>query len=201
MTVTPDSVLDFWFGGTLNDAGALKEKNRLWFQKSFATDRAIADRFVTVLADLAAGQAEEWARKGARQRLAAIIVLDQFSRNIFRGHRFSFTHDPLALSLTMSGLAFNEDQHLTEVERVFFYLPLEHSESLKDQEMSVQQFEKLAREARPAFREFCEMTLDYARKHMEVIERFGRFPHRNAVLRRPSTRDEQAYLSQPGAGF
>lgn len=201
MTVTPDSVLEFWLGETANDAGALKEKNRLWFQKSFATDRAIAGRFVSALADLAAGQAEDWARQGARQRLAAIIMLDQFSRNIFRGHRFSFIHDPLALSLTMSGLAFKEDQHLTEAERVFFYLPLEHSEALKDQQMSVKLFEQLARESRPAFKDFCEMTLDYARKHLEVVERFGRFPHRNAVLRRASTREEQAYLSQPGAGF
>ena len=107
----------------------------------------------------------------------------------------------MAKNLTLTGLAFNEDRELSEVERVFFYLPLEHSESLDDQKMSVKLFEELAREARPAFKDFCETTLDYARKHLEVIERFGRFPHRNAVLRRPSTREEQAYLSEPGAGF
>ena len=201
MTVSPDTVLDFWFGDTPKAAEALGEKNKLWFQKSFDTDRQIADTFTQTLADLAAGEAKAWSTQGARQRLAAIVVLDQFSRNIFRGHRFSFTHDPLAKSLTMAGLAFEEDRHLTEVERVFFYLPLEHSESLADQEMCVKLFEQLAREARPAFKDFCETTLDYARQHEDVIRRFGRFPHRNTVLRRPSTRDEQAYLSQPGAGF
>ena len=201
MTVTPETVLDFWLGDHPSQPAVLETKQKLWFQKSFETDRTIADTFVTTLADLAAGQAKTWAKKGARSRLAAIIVLDQFSRNIFRGHRFSFTHDPMAKNLTLTGLAFNEDRELSEVERVFFYLPLEHSESLDDQKMSVKLFEELAREARPAFKDFCETTLDYARKHLEVIERFGRFPHRNAVLRRPSTREEQAYLSEPGAGF
>lgn len=201
MTVTPETVLDFWLGDHPSQPAVLETKQKLWFQKSFETDRTIADTFVTTLADLAAGEAKTWAKKGARSRLAAIIVLDQFSRNIFRGHRFSFTHDPMAKNLTLTGLAFNEDRELGEVERVFFYLPLEHSESLDDQKMSVKLFEELAREARPAFKDFCETTLDYARKHLEVIERFGRFPHRNAVLRRPSTREEQAYLSEPGAGF
>jgi len=201
MTVTPATVLDFWLGEKPGQPAVLETKQQLWFQKRFETDRAIADTFVATLADLAAGEAKAWAKKGARSRLAAIIVLDQFSRNIFRGHRFSFTHDPMAKSLTLTGLAFNEDRELSEVERVFFYLPLEHSESLDDQKMSVKLFEELAREARPAFKDFCESTLDYARKHLEVIERFGRFPHRNAILRRPSTREEQAYLEQPGAGF
>lgn len=201
MTVTPETVLDFWLGDHPSQPAVLETKQKLWFQKSFETDRTIADTFVTTLADLAAGEAKTWAKNGARSRLAAIIVLDQFSRNIFRGHRFSFTHDPMAKNLTLTGLAFNEDRELGEVERVFFYLPLEHSESLDDQKMSVKLFEELAREARPAFKDFCETTLDYARKHLEVIERFGRFPHRNAVLRRPSTREEQAYLSEPGAGF
>ena len=201
MTVTPETVLDFWLGDHPSQPAVLETKQKLWSQKSFETDRTIADTFVTTLADLAAGEAKTWAKNGARSRLAAIIVLDQFSRNIFRGHRFSFTHDPMAKNLTLTGLAFNEDRELSEVERVFFYLPLEHSESLDDQKMSVKLFEELAREARPAFKDFCETTLDYARKHLEVIERFGRFPHRNAVLRRPSTREEQAYLSEPGAGF
>lgn len=201
MTVLPKTVLDYWLGDTPKNAEALAGKNKLWFQKSFQTDQEIADRFTVVLSDLASGKAEGWAKQGARERLAAIIVLDQFSRNIFRGHRYSFAHDPMARSLTMTGLAFNEDQHLTEVERVFFYLPLEHSEDLEDQKMSVKLFEQLTREARPAYKAFCENTLDYARQHLDVIEKFGRFPHRNSVLRRPSTREEQTYLDQPGAGF
>lgn len=201
MTVTPETVLDFWLGDTPTNAESLKTRNKLWFQKSFETDREIAETFVPTLADLAAGEAKVWAKQGPKQRLAAIIVLDQFSRNIFRGHRFSFAHDKLAHLLTTAGLAFNDDKQLSEVERVFFYLPLEHSESMEDQRLSVRLYEELAEEARPAFRDFCKTTLDFARKHLDVIERFGRFPHRNSVLRRPSTREEQAYLSEPGAGF
>ena len=185
------AVLDYWFD-------ELRPEQQ--FAKDDALDAEIARRFGHARNVVLASGAAGW-RDNPDALLAAVILLDQFSRNIFRGHRFSFIHDPLALSLTMSGLAFKEDQHLTEAERVFFYLPLEHSEALKDQQMSVKLFEQLARESRPAFKDFCEMTLDYARKHLEVVERFGRFPHRNAVLRRASTREEQAYLSQPGAGF
>lgn len=201
MTQSPDDVLDFWIGTTATSPEALDEKSKLWFQKSFETDRHIADTYVTVLADLAAGKAAGWAGRGPKARLAAIIVLDQFSRNIFRGHRFSFKHDALALRLAREGLARGEDHGMPETERVFFYLPFEHSEDIGDQHRSVDLFETLAREAREGFKAFCDMTLDYARQHLDVIERYGRFPHRNKLLRRASTREEEAYLRKPGAGF
>ncbi|MGB3626648.1 MAG: DUF924 family protein [Henriciella sp.] len=200
-TVTPDDVLDYWIGETRQDAGAIERFNTIWFVKRFETDREIAERFVDVLADLASGLATEWAKQGARERLAAIIVLDQFSRNIFRGHRLSYAHDPLARNLMKTGLALGEDKQLSETERVFFYLPAEHSEDRMDQKLAVRLFKQLVSEARPEFREFCETTYDYAEKHAEVISKFGRFPHRNKTLRRTSTFDEQTYLSQPGAGF
>lgn len=200
-TVTPNTVLDFWIGPTAKSAEALKDYSPLWFQKSFETDRTIAETYTSTLAALAQGEAKAWAKQGPRERLAAIIVLDQFSRNIFRGHRLAFKHDPLARELAETGLAFNEDRMLSETERVFFYLPLEHSESLEDQKHSVQLFEQLQREARPDFKPFCGTTLDYARQHYDVIEKYGRFPHRNSVLRRASTQAEKEYLSQPGAGF
>lgn len=201
MTVTPATVLDFWLGDTSHSADAIETRNTLWFQKRFETDRQIADTYVSKLADLAAGEAHDWANRGPHERLAAIIVLDQFSRNIFRKHRLSFAHDPLALRLAEDGLARGEDRALAETERVFFYLPFEHSERMADQERSVSLFETLASEAREPFKPFCKTTLDYAYQHKDVIERFGRFPHRNTALRRPSTREEQAYLSEPGAGF
>ncbi len=199
--VSPQDVLDFWIGEAATSAEAAGEKNKLWFQKSFETDREIAETFVATLAALKNGLAADWARQGPKARLAAIIVLDQFSRNIFRGHRFSFAHDAMARNLMKTGLATDQDRQLSEAERIFFYLPAEHSEDMNDQRLSVRLFEQLVRDARPEFREFCEMTRDYALRHKEVIEKYGRFPHRNAVLKRRSSRDEEDYLAQPGSGF
>jgi len=196
-----DDVLDYWIGPAANDAAAAAQKNKLWFIKSDATDQQIADLFgplVTVLAD---GLALEWAALGPRQRLAAIIVLDQFPRNLFRGSAKSFAHDPLALDLTMAGLANGDDKTLSEVERVFFYLPLEHSEQIADQDRAIQQFSGLAQDARPDFKPLCENTLAYAHKHRDVIVQYARFPHRNAMLGRTDTPEEQTYLATPGSGF
>lgn len=199
--ITPDDVLTYWIGETRESAGAIERYNKIWFVKSFETDREIAEKFVDLLADLASGLATEWARQGARPRLAAIIALDQFSRNIFRGHKLSFAHDPLARNLMKTGLALGEDRQLSETERVFFYLPAEHSEDRMDQKLALRLFKQLVSEARPDFREFCASTHGYAEKHADVISKFGRFPHRNKMLRRSSTREEQHYLSEPGAGF
>ena len=199
--ITPDDVLSYWIGDTATSTGQLKEKNKLWFTKSFETDEEIASRFTDVIGALAAGLAADWANRGARGRLAAIIALDQFSRNIFRGHRYSFMHDPLSRHLMQVGLELGQDRTLSETERVFFYLPAEHSEKMADQNLSVSLFEKLSEEARADYKEFCKTTLDYAYKHREVIERFGRFPHRNELLQRTSTPTEEKYLAQPGAGF
>ena len=200
-TTSPQDVLDYWIGETRNNADAIEEKNKLWFTKSFETDSEIAEKFLPLLADLASGVATEWAQRGARERLAAIIVLDQFSRNLFRGHRYSFTHDKLARNLMKTGLALGEDKTLSETERVFFYLPAEHSEDRMDQKLSIRLFKQLVADARPEFKSFCTTTLDYAERHREVVETYGRFPHRNKVMRRPSTPQEEVYLSQPGAGF
>lgn len=198
---TPGAVLDFWIGPSADDHTALEARNKLWFMKSAETDAVLEDRFLPLLRALTKGLAEEWAVQGARQRLAAIIVLDQFSRNIFRNTAAAFAQDEIALRLTQEGLRRNGDLTLTEVERVFYYLPLEHSESLSDQNLSVEKFGQLVSESRSAFRPYCEKTLDYAVQHREVIQRFGRFPHRNAILGRSNTPEEEAYLAEPGAGF
>lgn len=198
---TPGAVLDYWIGPATHDHVAAKKKNKLWFVKSLATDGEIAERFLPLVSALASGLAYDWAAQGPRQRLAAIIALDQFSRNIFRGHALSFKHDKLALGLAKEGLVLDEDKSLSEIEKIFFYIPLEHSERKHDQAFSVQVFTKLAKTARPAFKEICENTLEYAIKHKDVIDQFGRFPHRNAILKRTNTPEEMAYLSKPGAGF
>lgn len=199
--VRPEDILAYWIGPADNDAGALEARHKLWFGKSDAADIEIAERFVPTLAALASGLAEDWAENGPHPRLAAIIALDQFSRNIFRGRAAAFENDRLALGLAKDGLMRGEDSGLSEVERAFFYLPVEHSERAADQVLSVQLFERLAEDARPEFRGFAETCLDYARQHKAVIDRFGRYPHRNAALGRQNTPEEEAYLAEPGAGF
>ncbi len=197
----PEEVLDFWIGAASHDAEIAGQKNKLWFQKSFETDTHIAEAYLPLVSALADGLAYDWADRGPQARLAAIIVLDQFSRNIFRGHATSFEHDKLALGLTKEGLMKGEDEGLSEAECIFFYIPLEHSERLYDQDMSISVFEKLAARARPDFKDLADSVLNYAHKHRDVIKTYGRFPHRNAILGRPNTAEEETYLAQPGSGF
>lgn len=201
MLPTPGAVLDYWFGPTRDDHVAANRQHKLWFTKSDTTDQFIRDRFLDLHAALNAGLADVWANQGARARLAAIIVLDQFSRNMFRGQPAAFASDPLALKLARDGIARGEDSDLSELERSFFYLPFEHSESLMDQDESVALFTRLSADARSVFRPICESSHDYAEQHREIIRTFGRFPHRNAILGRANTAAEAEYLATPGAGF
>lgn len=198
---SPEKVVDYWIGDARDDAELAKKRTRVWFGKSDKVDAYLAENFTQIIAELAAGRADDWAAQGPVGRLGAIIVLDQFTRNIFRGKRGAFENDFRALFLCKDGLMKGDDKELSEVERQFFYLPLEHSERIADQKLCVDLFERLLREARPAFRPLAEGALDYAHQHKAVIDRFGRFPHRNAILGRDNTPEEEAYLAQPGSGF
>jgi uncharacterized protein (DUF924 family) len=198
----PTDVLDFWIGEARTSAEAATSKNKMWFAKSATIDSDIRKKFLSLLETLAAGPlANEWSGRGARERLAAIIVLDQFSRNLFRDSPRAFSQDALALRLCKEGLSRREDLTLSEAERIFFYLPLEHSEDIGDQTRAVEMFSALRKDARSDFRKLTESTLEYAYAHKAVIEQFGRFPHRNEVLARASTPEELAYLAKPGSGF
>jgi len=197
----PEDVLGYWIGPAADDAAVADAKQSLWFRKSFETDREIARTFLPTMAALSAGLADDWALRGVKPRLAAIIALDQFSRNVFRGQPEAFENDDKALSLALLGISLGLERDLTEVERAFLYMPLEHAEDAEMQARCVALFEALLEEARAEFRPLVESWLDYARRHKEVIDRFGRFPHRNAILGRENTAEEAEYLSQPGAGF
>ena len=197
----PADVLGYWIGPARDDAMIAEAKSALWFRKSFETDREIAGLFLPTMAALRSGLAHEWAQEGAYGRLAAIIALDQFSRNVFRGYKWAFENDDLALSLALLGLALRQDDGLTEPERLFFYLPLEHAEDADIQARSVHHFERLVQTARPAFAAMAEDWLDFARRHKAVIDRFNRFPHRNEALGRESSAQEAHFLTQPGARF
>lgn len=198
---SPATVLGFWFGGSAASPEVLQTHAPLWFKGGEAFDRLLTAQFQPLLETLSAGPlARDWAARGPRERLAAIIVLDQMSRNIFRGSPRAFAQDMLALHLCKEGLDAGEDRTLSEAERVFFYLPLEHSEVMADQQKSVALFIQLAEEARDAFGDFARNTLDYARQHLDVIAEFGRFPHRNAAVGRESTEAEKEWLAE-GGGF
>jgi uncharacterized protein (DUF924 family) len=200
MVDQPENVLAFWFGPPGSAAEIAGRQRTLWFGKSPANDQAVIERFSATLAAATAGQLDHWIHT-PRGRLALVIVLDQFPHHIHRDQPQAFATDPQALALSLDALATNEDRQLAPIERVFLYLPLEHAESIDMQERSVSLYEQLAQEAADDERALFDNFLDYARKHLDVVARFGRFPHRNAILGRPSTPDEIEFLKQPGSRF
>jgi uncharacterized protein (DUF924 family) len=197
----PADVLEFWIGAARDNPAVAREKTALWFRKDFETDRLIAERFLPTMAELREGLAHDWAARGFHERLAAIIALDQFHRNVFRDTAAAFEADALALSLALTGLVTGQGFNATEVEGLFLLLPLEHCEDADIQARCVDSFERLLARARPGYGPLVADWLDYARRHKAVIDRFGRFPHRNAALKRPSTPEEIAFLQEPGSRF
>ena len=192
--MTAQDVLDFWFLPR-TDAGYGKARPE-WFRKDAAFDALIAERFGTLIAQAVAGGLREWDQQGPEGTLARILVLDQFTRNAFRGKPESFAGDMLALQAARTLVDSGADRQLEPQQRAFAYMPFEHAEDARMQECAVELFGRLAQEHEG----FTEM-LDYAHRHRGVIARFGRFPHRNPILGRASTPDELQYLGQPGAGF
>ena len=189
----PESVLAFWFaGGSANDADLGPHLSR-WFGRDAALDRSIAARFGAALEQAGRGELDGWAQT-ARGRLALIILLDQFSRNVFRDSGRAFAFDAQAARLCIEGLERSADHDLRPVERLFFYLPLLHSERAADHARGVACFARLAAEATgPQQHHFIDW-LRIARRSRRVIGWFGRYPHRNAVLGRRSSVPERLFL-------
>ena len=184
--IAPDQVLAFWFGG---DPTTQRD---VWFEKDADFDLACTD-LATARDAAKAGALDAWAET-PDGGLALLILLDQLSRNLYRGHAEAFAADPKARDVARAMIARGFDQALTPVQRMFVYLPFEHSEDLADQDESVRRFTALQVLTQ-------DDVLAYALRHRDVIRRFGRFPHRNAVLGRVNTKEEEAYLAEPGAGF
>jgi uncharacterized protein (DUF924 family) len=181
-------ILEFWFGSP-----PLASRD-IWFRKDAAFDTVIHERFGEAIAAACAGAFGEWCNE-PHGALARVILLDQFTRNAFRGTAEAFAGDERALATAEDAIARGLDRQLTPAERGFLYMPFEHSEDPAMQERSLALFGALAAETGVAGQ------LDWAKRHAEVIRRFGRFPHRNALLRRPSTPEETEYLRLPGSGF
>lgn len=190
--MSPESVLDFWFGNP--PEGVTPARRKLWFGKDAETDASIRQRFADLHAQARQGRLQHWLDT-ARSCLAFVLVTDQFPRNLYRGTPEAFATDDLALAAARRALAMAFDQEVQPVERAFFYLPFEHSEDAADQARAVALFEAMAEE--PGMTGFR----DYALAHQRVIARFGRFPHRNAILGRTSTQEELAFLREPGSHF
>lgn len=191
MPSTPADVLNFWFA---SDAEAL------WYERNDAFDAIIRARFGDTLEAALRGDLDAWADTPDGW-LALLIVRDQFSRNLYRNDARAWSSDAGTQVLALGGIARGLDQQLTPMQRVFAYLPFEHAESPVLQKHCVHLFEQLVASWPAAERARFQNFLDYARRHHDVIEQFGRFPHRNAVLGRADTPAEQAYLATPGAGF
>jgi uncharacterized protein (DUF924 family) len=200
MIATPEAVLDFWFGAGGSATEVAARQRPLWFAKSAANDQIVTERFAETLVAAGKGELDNWAAS-PRGRLALIVVLDQFPHHVHRGHGQSFAYDARSLALALEMIERGEDARVTPIERVFVYLPLEHAESIEMQDRSVALYEKLVNEAAADERQLFEGFLDYARKHRDVVARFGRFPHRNELLGRPSTLEEIEFLKQPGSRF
>ncbi|NMO16515.1 DUF924 domain-containing protein [Pyxidicoccus fallax] len=183
-----EEVLGFWFG----DSDQPQEK---WFMGGEAFDEECRRRFLAAHEDAAAGRLRDW-RDEPRSCVALLLLLDQIPRNLFRGTPRAFATDALAREVARHALARGLDVTLPPVWRWFMYLPFEHSEEAHDQRLAVALFEMLA-----LYHPDSLESLDYARRHRDVIERFGRFPHRNVALGRPSTPEEERFLQEPGSSF
>lgn len=181
-------VLRFWFGEPPHAA------REAWFRKDPAFDAAIRERFGATVSAALAGAFSDWSHS-PRGALARVILLDQFTRNIFRDTPRAFEGDPLALAIASAVVDAGDDRVLDRYERQFLYLPFEHSESAAAQDRSLELFAALARDTGD------DSLLPWARRHAEIVRRFGRFPHRNAILGRASTPEEAAFLEEPGSRF
>ena len=200
MTVTSEDVLDFWFG-ELDASGCSDEAHaKRWWKKNPAFDEELRQRFGSLYQALADGAHDDWL-KAPRGRLAYVVVLDQFSRNMFRDTPRMYAYDPLALAAAHGGVATNADKTLRHDERIFLYMPFQHSEQLADQDLAVKLFEGLTKGLSGDLLKRAEDNVVFAERHRDIVKRFGRFPHRNAILHRPTTPAEAEFLTQANSSF
>lgn len=180
-TITSHSILSFWFA---------QENRARWFKGDSSFDAEITQRFAKVYEEAKTGALSDW-RRESQSALALVIALDQFPRNMFRGSSQAFATDEQALSIAKESIASKFDEKLNDDERQFLYMPFMHSENLVEQEHGMSLFSSLG----------DPNAMEYMRRHRDIIARFGRFPHRNAVLGRKTTAEEAAFLTQPDSSF
>ncbi len=200
----PEQILQFWFAASAADAAQAKKRYAFWFKATPEIDAAIRTRFVDLVAQAQAGGLESW-ETAPRSWLALIILLDQFPRNLYRGTAAAFAGDPLAQHVAQRGfgqyLPSTCPSNLSVIEQAFCLMPLQHAEQLSLQEEALRRGEELLALAATEWQEQLEEFQGSARKHFALIQRFGRFPHRNVILGRESTLEEQEFLDSGSGSF
>ena len=198
-----DRIIDFWFGEDVGRRSASEiagAMSGLWWGKDPETDREMRERFEPLVQAAGNGRLDDW--KGTPEGwLALILLTDQFPRNIYRDTPKMFRFDDVARELCIEGIEAGIDARLEPIQRVFFYMPLEHSENADDQSWCVDLMHGLARAAEDSDRKTFDGFVEFAEAHRRIIDRFGRFPHRNAILGRDSSEEELEFLREPGSSF
>ncbi len=195
-----DAIIRFWFYEDGLSAPQIDRRMDIWFGVDEVFDHECRKDFSDDVAAASDGKLDHWADE-PRGRLALILLLDQFRRNIYRQTAEAFSKDKLALKFCVEGAMAKTDQGLDPIERAFFYMPLQHAESRKVQAKSVELFSKLTEAVSPTFRETFATIAQFAELHRDIIEQFGRFPHRNKLLNRKNTPEEDEYLSGDSPDF
>jgi uncharacterized protein (DUF924 family) len=191
--MTAEDLLAYWIGAPATQ-GDLDAKGKLWFGGGPAVDNEIREKFGALVEQARSGALDDW-HATPRGTLAWIILIDQFSRNLYRNDPRAFACDPQAVGWARDGFETGKFDLLTTIERMFLILPFEHAEDLEAQRRGCALLTKFALTAEPWLKSIMTTWMEFARKHLDVVARFGRFPHRNAVLGRASTPDEEAYLA------
>ena len=200
-----DKIIQFWFEGLTDDV-LIEKKNPIvkkWFVKDAKFDQEIRMRFEEDIQKAARGEYNSW-EDSPQGVLALILLFDQFPRNIYRGLPEAYAFDLKALALSLQAIHREDDLKLPLIQRIFIYMPLEHDENIKVQMKSIQCFKnivKLAQQKSPQNVSYFEYNLTYALKHEAIVQEFGRFPHRNAILKRASTPQEVTFLKKPNSSF
>ncbi len=195
-----EAILSFWFREQELSAPQIDRRMDTWFSEDPVFDHEIEKEFANDVEAASAGQLNHWAAE-PHGRLALIILIDQFRRNIHRNSADAFSKDRLALKLCVEGAMEGKDKGLTPIQRVFFYMPLQHAESRKVQAKSVELYDRLAEAVSPTYRETFLTVAQFAELHKDIIDRFGRFPHRNELLKRENTAEEAEYLAGDSPDF
>ncbi len=196
MTTTPADILQFWFSDIVDDDVTV-DKSSLWWGGGEIIDSDIKRQFEELLGQAASGHLKNW-EATPQGLMALIILLDQFPLNIYRGAARAYNYESQAIQLCLNGIEKKMDTELSLIERIFFYMPLEHSEKIEHQNLAVKMVGQLVASAAPGNRKRMQGFLDFAIEHQDIVQKFSRFPHRNEVLGRKPTPEETAYLNSGG---
>lgn len=195
-----EAILSFWFKEQELSAPQIDRRMDIWFGEDSVFDHEIEKEFSDDVDSASEGKLDHWAAE-PHGRLALIILIDQFRRNIYRNSAKAFSKDRLALKLCVEGAVEKKDKRLTPIQRVFFYMPLQHAESAKVQAKSLALYNRLAESVSPTYQETFLTVAQFAELHKDIIDQFGRFPHRNQLLGRENTPEEDEYLASDSPDF